>query len=81
MVPRSFYVHMSTGTKGEAVDLQTDGGNVKIEYNVLREFGPDHAKQFEVEVKCNNKLLATGTGKSKKIAEMEAAKKALENIN
>ncbi|MBO4293155.1 MAG: ribonuclease III [Clostridia bacterium] len=56
-------------------------GNVKIEYNVLREFGPDHAKQFEVEVKCNNKLLATGTGKSKKIAEMNAAKKALENIN
>ena len=56
-------------------------GNVKIEYNVLREFGPDHAKQFEVEVKCNNKLLATGTGKSKKNAEMNAAKKALESIN
>jgi len=53
-------------------------GNVKIEYNILREFGPDHAKQFEVEVRCNNKRLATGTGKSKKNAEMEAAKKAIE---
>ena len=53
-------------------------GNVKIEYNILREFGPDHAKQFEVEVKCNNKKLATGIGKSKKLAEMDAAKKAIE---
>lgn len=53
-------------------------GKVKIEYNILREFGPDHAKRFEVEVRCNNKRLATGTGKSKKLAEMEAARKAIE---
>ena len=53
-------------------------GNVKIEYNVLREFGPDHAKQFEVEVRCNSKLLAKGIGTSKKSAEMQAAKKAIE---
>ena len=53
-------------------------GNVKIEYIVLREFGPDHAKQFEVEVRCNSKLLAKGIGTSKKSAEMQAAKKAIE---
>ena len=55
-------------------------GNVKIEYNILREYGPDHAKKFDVEVRCNSKLLATGTGKSKKTAEMDAAKNAIEQF-
>ncbi len=52
-------------------------GNVKIEYNVLTESGPDHDKIFTVEVKCDGKKLAEGQGKTKKSAEMEAANKAL----
>ena len=55
-------------------------GEVKIEYTIINEKGPDHDKTFEAEVKCNNKKLATGIGKSKKLAEMEAARKALENL-
>ena len=55
-------------------------GDVKIEYNIIRETGPDHDKTFEAEVKCNGKLLASGKGKSKKEAQMQAAKKALENL-
>ena len=55
-------------------------GEVKIEYTIINETGPDHDKTFEAEVKCNNKKLATGKGKSKKHAEMEAAKRALENL-
>lgn len=54
-------------------------GEVKIEYELIREFGPDHDKTFEVKVKCNGKELAEGKGKSKKAAQMEAARKALEN--
>ena len=38
-----------------------------------------HNKLFEAEVALNGKVLATGKGKSKKEAEMQAAKKALEN--
>lgn len=53
-------------------------GDVEIEYVVIRESGPDHDKTFEVEVKCNGKVLATGKGKTKKAAAMEAAKRALE---
>ena len=49
-------------------------------YNILKETGPDHNKMFEAEVKCNGKQLATGKGTSKKLAEMEAAKKAMEQI-
>lgn len=53
-------------------------GDVKIEYTIISEKGPDHDKTFEAEVSCNNKKLATGIGKTKKQAEMKAAEKALE---
>ena len=55
-------------------------GEVKIEYITLKESGPDHDKTFEAEVLCNGKVLAIGKGKSKKLAQMEAARKALENL-
>ena len=56
-------------------------GNVKIEYIVIEEKGPDHDKTFVVEVKCNGKHLAIGQGTTKKGAEMQAAQKALEGKN
>lgn len=55
-------------------------GNVKIKYDIISEFGPDHDKSFVAQVSCNDKILAEGTGKTKKMAEMEAAKKALSNM-
>ena len=55
-------------------------GNVNIQYNIVSEKGPDHDKTFTAEVRLNGKLLASGTGKSKKQAEMEAANKALQNL-
>jgi len=57
-----------------------ENGEVEIKYTILREIGPDHDKTFEAQVECNHKKLAIGTGKSKKQAEMEAARKALENL-
>ena len=55
-------------------------GDVKIEYNTIKESGPDHDKTFESEVRCDGRVLATGKGKSKKESQMQAAKKALENL-
>ena len=52
-------------------------GNVNIKYTIIKEEGPDHDKTFTAEVKLNGKVLATGTGKTKKHAEMDAADKAL----
>lgn len=57
-----------------------EGGDVKIEYEIIKESGPDHDKSFDAQVKFNGKVLAKGSGKSKKGAEMQAAKKALENL-
>lgn len=56
-------------------------GEVKIEYQITNEKGPDHDKRFEAQVSCNGKILAKGEGKSKKEAQMNAAKGALEKIN
>ena len=53
-------------------------GEVKIEYKLIGERGPDHAKVFDVEVLCNGNVLGRGEGRSKKDAEMDAAKNALE---
>ena len=55
-------------------------GSVHIEYNIIKESGPDHNKVFTAEVKCNGKSLATGTGSTKKQAEMEAAHKVLSEM-
>lgn len=55
-------------------------GEVKIQYEVIREEGPDHDKTFIVEVSCDGTVLAEGKGKNKKHAEMEAAKMALQKI-
>lgn len=55
-------------------------GNVDIEYRIIVEKGPDHDKYFVTELLCNGKVLAQGEGKSKKAAEMDAARIALEKM-
>lgn len=47
-------------------------------YFVTREEGPDHNKTFFIEVKVGEEVLAVGSGKSKKQAEQDAARNALE---
>ena len=45
-------------------------------YRVVEETGPDHDKQFTVEVVVDDMVLGRGSGKSKKMAETEAARVA-----
>lgn len=49
-------------------------------YQIVRETGPDHDKTFEVAVTLNS-LVIEGSGKSKKLAEQDAARKALTSLN
>ena len=49
-------------------------------YNLIETQGPDHDKKFTVEVRLGNDVLANGIGRSKKKAETEAARIALENL-
>lgn len=48
-----------------------------LEYVLTGESGPDHDKQFQVEVHLNSNVIGTGKGRSKKEAEQAAAKEAL----
>jgi ribonuclease-3 len=49
-------------------------------YKMVTSRGPDHKKQFTVEVFLRKKSLAKATGSSKKEAEQKAAQKALKNL-
>jgi ribonuclease-3 len=51
------------------------------EYRIVSETGPDHQKQFAMEVWIKGQLSGSGTGKSKKEAEQRAAKEALEKLS
>jgi ribonuclease-3 len=48
-----------------------------LEYRLISESGPPHNKWFTFHVYLNSNFLGEGSGKSKRIAEQEAAKEAL----
>lgn len=50
----------------------------KLRYVIVGESGPDHDKHFKVEVHLNNNVIGRGGGRSKKEAEQQAAREALE---
>lgn len=50
----------------------------RLEYVLTGEEGPDHDKHFFVEVRLNSNVIGRGQGRSKKNAEQQAAKEALE---
>jgi len=49
-------------------------------YRVLSESGPDHQKLFEVRLTIREEVFGIGRGRSKKEAEQQAAKQALEKL-
>ena len=49
-------------------------------YHLVEAVGPDHDKRFTVEVRVGDAVLGRGSGKSKKRAETEAARLALEQL-
>ena len=56
--------------------VQTSPGE-KVEYRLIGEKGPDHKKEFFVEVRINSNVIGQGSGSSKREAEQAAAKVAL----
>jgi ribonuclease-3 len=56
----------------QRVDSQTP------QYRIIDEIGPDHDKIFKLGVYVNDKLLGTGSGPSKQIAQQQAASAALQ---
>lgn len=50
----------------------------RLEYRLISESGPDHNKHFVAEVLLNSNSIGKGGGRSKKEAEQQAAREALE---
>ena len=55
---------------------QTEGDF--LEYVTVGESGPDHQRTFTVEARLNSNVIGRGTGQSKRRAEQNAARQALE---
>ena len=49
-----------------------------LSYHLVDQWGPDHDKHFVVEIHLNSNVIGKGGGKSKKEAEQQAAREALE---
>lgn len=71
-------IDQSADFKTQLQEIIQQNSDKKIEYVLNKESGPDHDKLFTIDLKLNSKVISQGTGKSKKRAEQEAAKKALE---
>lgn len=93
-VAKAFILHQfreilsSAGNKQVMQDYKTllqefvqRNGETKLLYEVIKETGPDHDKQFEIAVVLGENRLGVGSGRSKKEAEQAAACQALVKLN
>ena len=69
-----------TDYKTALQELVQQKKNQTIQYTLVGETGPDHDKHFRVELSLNGVVMGCGTGTSKKRAEQEAAKAAIEML-
>ncbi|MDP3878800.1 MAG: ribonuclease III [Dehalococcoidales bacterium] len=67
--------------KSELQELTQAGKQTAPTYHVVATAGPDHDRWFTVEVRLGETVLGSGSGKSKKAAEAEAARLALEHLS
>jgi ribonuclease-3 len=67
--------------KSQLQELAQARGQRAPVYHLVEAVGPDHDKSFVVEVEVANAILGRGSGKTKKAAETEAARVALEQLS
>ncbi len=68
--------HIDSKTRFQEVSQEKLG--VTPDYKLIKEFGPDHSKEFTMGVFLNGDLIEEGTDSSKQKAEQKAALRALE---
>lgn len=59
---------------------QHDGFGIP-HYTTVEASGPDHAKEFTVQIEIGGVVLGKGTGSNKKLAQQQAAQQAIEHYN
>jgi len=79
-IPKDLDIHRASPLADYKTVLQEiiqQNREEKIEYVMVEEKGPDHAKVFTAEVLLNSNIIGRGEGSSKKQAEQNAAREAL----
>ncbi len=66
--------------KTQLQELVQQKKNQVLSYALVGQSGPDHDKQFDVEVSLNGNVVGRGSGSSKKRAEQDAARCAIEAL-
>ena len=66
--------------KTQLQELVQQKKNQVLSYALVGQSGPDHDKQFEVEVSLNGNVVGRGVGSSKKRAEQSAASSAIARL-
>ena len=66
--------------KTKLQELVQQKKNQTLSYKLVGQSGPDHDKQFDVEVSLNGQVVGSGSGSSKKRAEQMAARSAIEKL-
>ncbi len=69
---------VSRDYKTELQEVIQQNPEERLKYALISEQGPDHDKTFLFEVRLNGNVIGKGQGHSKKQAEQEAARQALE---
>jgi ribonuclease III len=81
--PESEHIHqqrLDRDPKSMLQELSQGRFQVTPLYRLVETRGPDHAKEFRVQVVLKDKIYGEGVGKSKQIAEQQAARVAVEML-
>ena len=70
----------NTDYKTALQELVQQKKNQTLTYTLVGESGPDHDKQFVVQLQLNGQTVGSGSGSSKKRAEQDAARDAMEKL-
>jgi len=72
--------HLDKDAKSMLQELSQGAFQTKPHYQIVSQAGPDHAKEFVVEVHIGERVLGVGRGNTKQRAEQEAARQALDKL-
>ena len=69
-----------TPSQGNQSQSQQARGQPQPAYHVVAEEGPSHEREFTIEVRVEKRRLGSGRARSKKQAEQQAAREALDRL-
>lgn len=72
--------HLDKDAKSLLQELVQGTLQTKPFYQIISQDGPDHAKEFVVEVQIGEQVMGVGRGNTKQRAEQEAARQALDKL-